>query len=377
MVDSESPGYQSFVEFEHEDGPLLGTSFKYDLGYPTDDPHQEKEKQTIPQSNENKPKILLMGLKRSGKSSIQKVVFHKMSPNETFFLQSTAKIVKADISNSSFVQFQIWDFPGQLDFFDPTVDADAIFSNCGALIFVIDAQDDRTEALNKLHLTVSKAYQINKNISFEVFIHKVDGLSDDSKIDTHRTIQHQALDDLADAKLENIHLSFYLTSIYDHSIFEAFSKVIQKLIPQLPTLENLLDILISNCRIEKAFLIDVVSKIFLAYYASDNSPVDTQTYELCSDMIDVVIDVSCIYGWKEDIEGLAYDPESQSIIKLNNGLVLYLREINKYLALVCLFKEENFDKHGLIDYNFQCFKKALEEVFTGTKLPGSSSRTTN
>ena len=39
--------------------------------------------------------------------------------------------------------------------------------------------------------------------------------------------------------------SFHLTSIYDHSIFEAFSKVVQKLIPQLPTLENLLNILIS------------------------------------------------------------------------------------------------------------------------------------
>ena len=44
---------------------------------------------------------------------------------------------------------------------------------------------------------------------------------------------------------DQIHLSFHLTSIYDHSIFEAFSKVVQKLIPQLPTLENLLNILIS------------------------------------------------------------------------------------------------------------------------------------
>lgn len=42
-----------------------------------------------------------------------------------------------------------------------------------------------------------------------------------------------------------ISFSFYLTSIYDHSIFEAFSKVVQKLIPQLPTLENLLNIFIS------------------------------------------------------------------------------------------------------------------------------------
>lgn len=48
-----------------------------------------------------------------------------------------------------------------------------------------------------------------------------------------------------------------------------------------------------NSGIEKAFLFDVVSKI---YIATDSTPVDMQTYELCCDMIDVVIDISCIYG---------------------------------------------------------------------------------
>jgi Ras-related GTP-binding protein C/D len=46
----------------------------------------------------------------------------------------------ADISNSSFVQFQIWDFPGDINFNDPKVGAEAIFKNCSALIFVLDAQ---------------------------------------------------------------------------------------------------------------------------------------------------------------------------------------------------------------------------------------------
>ena len=71
------------------------------------------------------------------------------------------------------------------------------------------------------------------------------------------------------------------------------TQVVQKLIPQLPTLENLLNYLISSCKMEKSFLFDVVSKI---YVATDSNPVDMQSYELCSDMIDVVIDVSCIYG---------------------------------------------------------------------------------
>ncbi|KAK2190602.1 hypothetical protein NP493_74g00042 [Ridgeia piscesae] len=311
-------------------------------------------------SADNKPRILLMGRQRSGKSSIQKVVFHKMSPNETLFLESTTKIIKDDVSNSSFVQFQIWDFPGQIDFFHPTFDSEMIFRGCGALIFVIDAQDDYTSALQSLHETVTRAYKVNPGIKFEVFIHKVDGLSDDYKIETQRDIHQRANDELADIGFDSINLNFYLTSIYDHSIFEAFSKVVQRLIPQLPTLENLLNIFISNSGIEKAFLFDVVSKI---YIATDCSPVDMQSYELCCDMIDVVIDISCIYGAKEDGDNETFDCQSSSIIRLNNATILYLREVNRYLAVVCILREDSFERQGLIDYNFHCFRKAIQEVF--------------
>ncbi|XP_038656803.1 ras-related GTP binding Ca isoform X1 [Scyliorhinus canicula] len=363
------------IQYADEE-PLAGSygvvdSFPKDFGYGVEEADMEGSES----QSDSKPRILLMGLRRSGKSSIQKVVFHKMSPNETLFLESTNKIYKDDISNSSFVNFQIWDFPGQVDFFDPTFDYEMIFRGTGALIFVIDAQDDYMEALARLHLTVSRAYKVNPEINFEVFIHKVDGLSDDHKIETQRDIHQRANDDLADAGLEKLHLSFYLTSIYDHSIFEAFSKVVQKLIPQLPTLENLLNIFISNSGIEKAFLFDVVSKI---YIATDSSPVDMQSYELCCDMIDVVIDVSCIYGLKEDGTGSAYDKESMAIIKLNNTTVLYLKEVTRFLALVCILREESFERKGnvlkdqpilypfqkgLIDYNFHCFRKAIHEVF--------------
>lgn len=63
--------------------------------------------------------------------------------------------------------------------------------------------------------------------------------------DTQRDVQQRMSDALADAQLEYIHLTYYLTSIYDNSIYEAFSKIIQKLIRELPTLENLLNVLCS------------------------------------------------------------------------------------------------------------------------------------
>ena len=113
------------------------------------------------------------------------------------------------------------------------------------------------------------------------------------QIGTQRDIQGEVLDVLDQRGLSSCHPSFHLTSIYDHSILEAFSKVVQTLLPQRGLLESLLDLLISTCRIEKAFLFDLASKI---YIATDCAPYDMQSYELCSEMIDVVLATSAIYG---------------------------------------------------------------------------------
>ena len=67
-------------------------------------------------------------------------------------------------------------------------------------------QDDYIEALGRLQMAVTRAYKINSNIKFEVFIHKVDGLSDDNKIETQRDIHQRSTDDLAEAGLESVHL---------------------------------------------------------------------------------------------------------------------------------------------------------------------------
>jgi len=314
-----------------------------------------------------------MGQRRSGKSSISSVVFHKMAPTDTLFLESTTRITKDPIH--SFMDFQVWDFPGQIDHLDSPFDFDSIFGEHGALIWVLDAQDDYLEALAKLHTTIIHLQRNYPQINIEVFNHKVDGLSDDYKIDTQRDIVQRTQDELSDAGFDNVQISYHLTSIYDHSIFEAFSKVIQKLIPQLGTLENLLNVLCLNSGIEKAFLFDVLSKI---YIATDSSPVDVQSYEICSDYIDVIVDISEIYGYNRVPSGQVPDsgqlprsledgeetsPEACSIIRLQNGMVLYLREINKYLALICLMRKESIERQGLVDYNVQVFQNALEKVF--------------
>eukprot|EP00727_Mastigamoeba_balamuthi_P010474 m51a1_g6049 putative ras-related gtp-binding protein (378) ;mRNA; f:207600-209426 len=315
---------------------------------------------------ENKPHILLMGLRRSGKSSILKVVFHKMSPQETRHLESTKTIERSDAGRASFIGFQVWDFPGQLDFFDdPAFDSLSVLCSCGALIFVIDAQEDYNEALRRLHQTIVKAHRLNSAVRFEVLIHKVDGLSDDHKIDCQWGIINRCHDALHEAGLMDVQITFHLTSIYDHSIFDAFSKIVQKLTPQTHTLSDLLDSFIASSKIEKSFLADIATKI---YVATDSSEVDVSNYELCSDMIDVVSDIIYIYDTEREQKP---DEDMQSIITLNEGFVLYLRTVNRFLVLVGIVRQSNFENRALIDYNFECFRKAVTDVFRLQQVPQS------
>lgn len=340
------------------------------------------------------PRVLLMGTRRSGKSSIIKVVFNKMSPHETLFLESTSEIRVRDIVTSQLMSFTLFDFPGNFDFqqynqkFHQSINQpsksneltpEQLFSRTSILIYVIDAQDDQndfSECVDYFTSLMKKATSINPNISVEVLIHKFDGdvfSSADTKNETFSEIKQTLLDELNEARCP-VQPSFYATSIYDHSIFEAFSKICQKLIFSLNLLENLLDSVVYNCDLEKIFLFDVVSKIYLA---SDSNPVDASSYELCSDLIDVVVDVLHIYGTasnqtnklltSQSSSQLLADTDTEgssttSVIELSNDYVLYYRSVSKYLSLVSLMRQTSWTHRGLIDYNFNCLSEAITQI---------------
>jgi Ras-related GTP-binding protein C/D len=126
----------------------------------------------------------------------------------------------------------------------------------------------------------------------------------------------------------------------------------------------MMDTLILKSNIKKAFLFDVASKI---YIATDSSPVNMEHYEICSELIDVLIDVTCIYGVNED-ESDPFDKKSSSFIRLGHSnpaenIVLYLREVDKCLALVCLINESEIHRQHLINYNIDRFKEGLKRIF--------------
>ncbi len=293
------------------------------------------------------------------------------------------------MTTNAFIKFDVLDLTGE---YEPKEESgtknfplsnDDLFENARVIVYVIDAHDeDHTKAVSKLASIVTTARRYNPSIVIVTLIHKMDGdmfHDEDHRMDTLKDIQQQVKEafDTDDA----FNLVTFSTSIYDNSIYEAFSKTVQKInLKQLEYMENLMNSLTSCCGMEKTFLFDVSTKL---YICTDSNPVDGGTLELCSNMIDVVLDVSEIYGCTDydDSNGSTmfrssawFNEKSSSIIRLTSGslsgMVLYLREIHHGLAIVCLIRGDNFKKQGIIDFNIEKFRTALSSIF---KIKSSSS----
>lgn len=327
----------------------------------------------VPPPKDTNATILLMGLRRSGKSSICKVVFHNMQPLDTLYLESTSKPTNEQFS--SLIDLSVMELPGQLNYFEPNYDSERLFSSVGALVYVIDSQDEYLNALTNLSMIIDFAYRVNPKINIEVLIHKVDGLSEDYRMDAQQDIMQRTGDELLDLGLEGVLVSFYLTSIFDHSVYEAFSRIVQRLIPELPSLEHMLDNLVQHSSIDKVFLFDVNSKI---YVATDSLPVDIQTYEVCAEFIDITIDLDDLYiendqnSNKSGVKGADANKELRSVSHLSSGSTLYLKQMIRGLALVALIRNEGFNDTAadseksltIIEYNVDLFKQALIKMWT-------------
>ncbi|MCJ1310339.1 hypothetical protein MMC25_004003 [Agyrium rufum] len=337
-------------------------------------PSESHETGPSEQSN-TKQRLLFMGLKRSGKSSIINVVLYKMAPTDTLFIATTVAIKKHSLS--SFRQFQIWDLPGQIDFLDSSFDTESIFNSTGAIVWIIDAQDSYFDSIARLVETMVTLGASYPDIKYSVFVHKMDSLNDDTRDEVYGDIVQRISEDVEDAGIENPAINYYATSVYDHSVYQALSKVLQTLNPQIATFESLLNTIHDSCRMQKVYLFDVQSKL---YVASDTTAGDPAAYQLLSDWIDTIVDLSEIYGYdRKQLEGDGTEPQQELpaatidkdveafVSGIRGGYCLYLREITPHLALAGISREERFKKEkAAIDYNVGLFQEAIRAVLSIT-----------
>ncbi|KAJ7364308.1 Gtr1/RagA G protein Gtr2 [Mycena albidolilacea] len=319
-------------------------------------------------------KILLLGQRRSGKTSIKEVLFNALPPKQTFYLETTMRIVKH--AYDTVIPLEIWDCPGNI-----AVDTlGAPLSQFSALIFVIDIRDLYKQPISKLVEFIIAAYHDNPQLLVEVFVHKAEKLQDE-RIENFRQIQERVQDHLMESECEQMPYNFHLTSVYDHSLHEAFSKVLHKLVHSLPFLEDLLNVFCANSQSPKAFLFDAASRL---YVATDASPVDSATHNLCCDYLSMLNAFGPLYRsptsratrlripaaepspdnpLPAETKDRFYPSAAASLHPSAPGTTLTYHLITPHLALLALVPTGVYEgRRGLLEYNVVFFREGVQEI---------------
>ncbi|WFC94326.1 GTP-binding protein gtr2 [Malassezia brasiliensis] len=254
---------------------------------------------------------------------------------------------------------------------------DIPWAEADAIIFVVDAQDDYFDALSKLNQVILQGYRSNPDIHFHVFINKVDGLSDDYKYDTQRDIEQRVHEELIDSSHEfqdpastepfrleaEVKLRFHLTSVFESSIFVAFSRIQQRLMQEErktaaaaeepesgqddqdkpsekrislhDAVEQACNLLCSSCSLEKAYIFDVPSRTFVG---CDTSPFDLPLFDVMFQYTKFLTEFSDLYMAVTADTSKSTRTWSASVVRLGSDTSVAFWQLNKYDFNIARFR---------------------------------------
>jgi Ras-related GTP-binding protein C/D len=272
------------------------------------------------------------------------------------------------VESLGYCDLNLVEFPSTFTHEKCSPECEKYLSTCKVLIFLIDSQIQPGPQYDYFKNSILPLFAKYRSMKLVVFLHKIDntniGQNDYNKQRGEIQSKMKQICDKfqKESNIEEIPISFHVTSIYNSTLFEAFSKLFQDMMPQNKSLSALIEKLTDNCNFEKAFLFDVFNKIYLAM---DNSPNASQNYELCSDIIDVVLDMSGIYG--DPTDEFYFDDKSTCSIKIfnhftNSNNILFLKFIHKNLALIAIINEQNYERNNLLDYNINIFRQGVKSI---------------
>jgi Ras-related GTP-binding protein A/B len=217
--------------------------------------------------NEAFSKILLMGLGNAGKTCIFERIFERKKPWELLHSSATKGISYRNYEISSSFKPVIWDLGGQADYRKTYHDqlTDQIFSKANLLLYVVDVSDSTKydESAQELLWAATMLKSHNNNAKIYVFLHKIDTIQDKQAV-------VQTINDLFQRVIK-VPMRFFRSSIFDESLFWAWSEIIQELYPKSTFLRTILKQAKAMENVDEILLIEKTTGLTVASTLSEES----------------------------------------------------------------------------------------------------------
>ncbi|CAD5112564.1 DgyrCDS1773 [Dimorphilus gyrociliatus] len=209
-----------------------------------------------------KKKVLLMGKSGSGKTSMRSIIFANYMARDTRRLGATIEIEHSHVRFLNLV-LNLWDCGGQQAFMENYFQAqrDNIFRSVEVLIYVFDVESRELEKdINYYQTCLEALLQNSPNAKVFCLIHKMDLVQDDqrSKIFTERENDLKLLSQPLDC-------TCFATSIWDETLYKAWSSIVYLLIPNVRQLESKLNEFANIIDADEVLLFERATFLVISY----------------------------------------------------------------------------------------------------------------
>lgn len=229
-----------------------------------------------------KKKVLLMGKSGSGKTSMRSIIFANYVARDTRRLGATIDVEHSHVRFLGDLVLNLWDCGGQEAFMENyfASQRDHIFRNVEVLIYVFDVESTEFEKDLSYYCTCLEGIKQN-SLDAKIFclIHKMDLVQENQ-----REIVFMERKTELERRSQPLGVQCFATSIWDETLYKAWSCIVYSLIPNIKLLESNLESFCAICEADEVVLFERATFLMISH-ASTKSHCDIHRFEKISNII--------------------------------------------------------------------------------------------
>ncbi|KZP21166.1 hypothetical protein FIBSPDRAFT_910837 [Athelia psychrophila] len=213
-----------------------------------------------------KKKVLLMGASGSGKTSMRSLIFSNNPASLTSRLGATIDVEQNHVRFLGDLILNLWDCGGQDAFMDSylTTQRSTIFQHVGVMIYVFDVESRETDKdLEYYRDCLEGLRQFSPEAGVFLLVHKMD------LVKTKGGSVFEKRKKALEGESRGAGVVVFGTSIYDESLYRAWSSIVHTLIPNAAVLTRHLTTFAEACSATEVILFERTT--FLVIATSSNA----------------------------------------------------------------------------------------------------------
>jgi len=204
-----------------------------------------------------------MGKSGSGKTSIRSIIFANYIARDTMRLGATIDVEHSHVRFLGNLVLNLWDCGGQEAFMENYFSSQRyhIFRNVEVLIYIFDVESKELQKDMAYYKSCVEAIQQNsKDAKIFCLVHKMDLIPEDQREQVFKKRESE-LTSISDP----MKIVCFRTSIWDETLYKAWSSIVYSLIPNIKTLEAHLGKFCDICEADEVVLFEKATFLVISH----------------------------------------------------------------------------------------------------------------